>query len=173
MSAGLEAGSPSPSNDASLVRALHHRAPGAVVAHAGQPAAGAPVAAGGPLDQAASRPAQELPRSGLVQPASLDAGKLASADASPRAVVVASLAGTLNRAGDYVYVYDGSYDVNSSMAKIESSAGAIWLRYYRNPHGHGTWAKRNFNWHEGAYHSVHGGHRTDYIEATWSHLWTF
>ncbi|WP_437912649.1 hypothetical protein WME73_37200 [Sorangium sp. So ce302] len=34
----------------------------------------------------------------MVQPASLDPGKLASADASPRLVVVASLAGTLNRA---------------------------------------------------------------------------
>ncbi|WP_437741085.1 hypothetical protein WMF39_36305 [Sorangium sp. So ce1504] len=33
-----------------------------------------------------------------AQPASLDPGKLASADASPRLVVVASLAGTLNRA---------------------------------------------------------------------------
>ncbi|WP_437791974.1 hypothetical protein [Sorangium sp. So ce693] len=59
MSASREAGSPSPSNDASLVRALHHRAPGAVVDHAGQPTAGAPVAAGGPLGPRWATPASD------------------------------------------------------------------------------------------------------------------
>lgn len=59
MSAGREAGSPSPSNGASLVRALHHRAPAAVVDHAGQPAAGAPVAACGPLGPRWATPASD------------------------------------------------------------------------------------------------------------------
>ncbi|WP_437552955.1 hypothetical protein WME97_16990 [Sorangium sp. So ce367] len=59
MSAGPEAGSPSPSNGASFVRALHHRAPAAVDDHAGQPAAGAPVAAGGPLGPRWATPESE------------------------------------------------------------------------------------------------------------------
>ncbi|WP_441290258.1 tyrosine-type recombinase/integrase [Sorangium sp. KYC3313] len=49
MSGGPEAGASSPSDVASLARALHHRGPTAVVDHAGQPAAGALVAACGPL----------------------------------------------------------------------------------------------------------------------------
>ncbi|WP_437717059.1 tyrosine-type recombinase/integrase [Sorangium sp. So ce448] len=59
MSTGPEAGSPSPSNGVSFVRALHHRAPAAVDDHAGQPAAGAPVAAGGPLGPRWATPASE------------------------------------------------------------------------------------------------------------------
>ncbi|WP_437850993.1 hypothetical protein [Sorangium sp. So ce363] len=59
MSAGPEAGSPSPSDVASLARALHHRVPGAVDDDAGQPAAGAPVAAGGPLGPRWATPASD------------------------------------------------------------------------------------------------------------------
>lgn len=59
MSAGPEAGSSSPSDVVPLAGALHHRAPAAVVDHAGRPAAGDPVAAGVPLGPRWATPASD------------------------------------------------------------------------------------------------------------------
>jgi hypothetical protein len=74
--------------------------------------------------------------------------------------------------GDYVYVWDASSDGNSAIAEIFSTSG-ISERYCRNPYGHLTWVKCNFDWDESATKSLYAGYRIDYTSMTVAYLWSW
>ncbi|MFG3691733.1 hypothetical protein [Micromonospora sp. NPDC047740] len=77
-------------------------------------------------------------------------------------------------AGDIVYVYDGSTDGNSAMGAVATpDAGSVSVRYCRNPHGSGTWAKCNFDWVEDTTKIVYGGVRIDSDSESMTRLWSF
>lgn len=63
--------------------------------------------------------------------------------------------------GDVVYVKDGAADGHSAIAQITTAKGVPY-RYCRNPYGHGTWAKCDFNWPENAWKEFSGGRILDY-----------
>ncbi|SCL44543.1 hypothetical protein GA0070606_0339 [Micromonospora citrea] len=84
----------------------------------------------------------------------------------------ASTSVCLDYNGDHVYVRDGSADGRSAMARIDSERGLAY-RYCRNTHGHGSWARCNFDWSEAGRKTVNAGYRQNYATMPLSYLWSF
>lgn len=74
--------------------------------------------------------------------------------------------------GDYVYVKDNDADGDSAMARIDSEYG-VAVRYCRNPHGAGSWARCNFDWSESGTKDVWGGKLQGYSTMPVGYLWSF
>jgi hypothetical protein len=75
--------------------------------------------------------------------------------------------------GDYVYVKDNKADNWAGMGVVHSNEGSVDVRYCRNNHGNGTWARCDFNWAESGIHYVEGGFkvRSEYVVVMW--LWSW